>query len=56
MQPLEPARGERLDHVEDAEQTKPISAPDRPTGMKASVISMPTTSSITIGPGSMPPK
>ena len=32
--------------------TKPASAPDQPIfGMKASVISIPTTSSITIGPG-----
>ena len=35
---------------------KPASAPDQPTGMNARVMSMPTTSSITTGPGSMPPK
>ena len=36
--------------------TNPASAPDHPTGMKASVTSMPRTSSITTGPGSVPPK
>ncbi len=36
-------------------RTKPMSAALTPTGMNASVISIPTTSSRTIGPGSMPP-
>ena len=36
--------------------TNPASAVYSPTGMNASVISIPSTSSITIGPGSMPPK
>ena len=57
VQPLEPVGGIRLDDVEARGRGRsPASAPDQPTGMKASVISMPTTSSITTGPGSMPPK
>ena len=56
VQRLEAARRKWLDDVEDRKRKKPVSAALSPTGMNASVISIPTTSSSTIGPGSVPPK